>query len=1196
MIGRFDLFRRIGAGVSGAVYEAFDRKHQAKVALKLLHGRSGDPLARFKREFRALQSVRHPNIVSFGELFSDGDEWFFTMELLSGIDFRTFVRRAATFDELRLRHAVTQLADALTALHAVGIVHRDVKPANVAISIDGRATLLDFGVVKDETSVSRSSPEIVSFVGTPAYMAPEQISGDAGPPADCYAVGVMLYEALVGKLPFGGKVADVLHAKQIRAPLAPHVVDASVPRDLGELAIDLLAIEPEMRPTADEIVRRLNRSDRLTSSMPPSNRAQAFVGRTLELAELRAAYDVASNGATLAVLIEGESGIGKSTLVRQFGLEIRAHDESALVLSSRCRETEWIPYKAFDGLIEGLSRFMRSLGDADAAVLLPVRAALVAQVFPSLMQVGSVATAPVSRQSDVDAVHQRAKLFAAVRELLARVAQRYRLVLFIDDLQWADPDSMALLADVLRGPEAPALLLLATARGDAFDEDAMPKCLSDARRIRLGPMPPDDAQDLARKLATRSDATLLVDAGSIALEAAGHPLFIHELVCHAVASGDGTAALRLDDALAARIALLDAPARELLECVALAARPITRGVVARATSLEGNDTYRLANLLCAANLVKRSGAQAEKLEPFHDRVRQAVVRGLGPGRAVKRHRRIAAALESGEGRDTEALAYHWREAHKPDRAAKYAEEAAAEAERAFAFDQAAHLYRMALDLGAPTLERRLALLPKLGEALANGGRSVQASDAYRQAAADAIPSDAVMHLQKAADQLIRAGHTEEGLALALDVLEKLGVRAPASHWRAFASFLFWRCFFVVRGLAFRERSASEISARDLAKIDTAWSITSGLSTIDPIRGAYFQMRHLRMALHAGEPYRVVRAVALQIGYGAGPGAEAWIRSERTSARCSSLSERIGHPHGVALTRLAAGIASYLQGRFARSLELFDDAEQRLRACPGTWGEIARTRRFALSSLASLGRMRELRARVYAQIRDAREHGDMHALTNLRIGQPNLVWLMDDDVEAAGHELTTAMTDWSIPGFHLEQHYALVAWTNIDLYDGDPSRARARQLDAWPQLESSHLLRIPAVRAMAMSSRARTAIAMAARDRAASAPLLREAESLARRIARESLPFAAATSALLQAGIASVRQRTNEAIERVTFAECAFYDLDMRLHAAAARRWRGELVGYEDGRALVREADEWMAGEGIASPRRMAAMVAPGFAT
>src|SRR5207249_1508459 len=149
-----------------------------------------------------------------------GEEWFFTMELLEGSDFRSYVRPNEIKDDARIRSSMRQLAEALRALHVAGIVHRDVKPANVVVSGDGRATLLDFGVVKDPRSPSQSAPELVSFVGTPGYMAPEQISGDAGPAADCYAAGVMLYEALVGRLPFVGKVADVLQAKQLRAPVS----------------------------------------------------------------------------------------------------------------------------------------------------------------------------------------------------------------------------------------------------------------------------------------------------------------------------------------------------------------------------------------------------------------------------------------------------------------------------------------------------------------------------------------------------------------------------------------------------------------------------------------------------------------------------------------------------------------------------------------------------------------------------------------------------------------------------------------------------------------------------------------------------------------------------------------------------------------------------------------------------------------
>jgi hypothetical protein len=1179
-VERFELVRALGSGVSGTVYEAFDRKHQARVALKLLHGRSGDPLVRFKREFRVLQGLHHPNLVSFGELFSDGDEWFFTMELLAGADFRAYVRPHDERDDVRIRAALRQVAEALGALHAAGIVHRDVKPANVVLSYDGRATLLDFGVVKDPRSPSQSSPELVSFVGTPGYMAPEQISGDAAPPADCYAAGVMLYEALVGRLPFMGKVADVLQAKQLGPPEAPIAIDPTVPLDLNDLALDLLALDPSVRPTAEDIAGRLPRVR--TSSVPPSARARAFVGRAPERAALHLAADAVRAGEARVVILEGESGIGKTALARQAIAELRVADPRALVLEGRCRETEWIPYKAFDGPIEALAELMRSLSPAEAAVLLPLRASLVAQAFPALVRAAPTAFARARRASDVDLVRQRLLLFSAVRELFARVASRRTLVLFIDDLQWADADSFALLSEVTRGPDAPPMLVLATVR----EAGALPVTLR-AERLRVGPLEARDAAELARRLAARSDATAAIDPQAVAREADGHPLFVTELVAHAVRATPDARAPRLDDAIAARIALLDAHARELLECIALAARPATRAVLARATSLEGNDTYRLANELCAASLVRVCGEHADKLEPFHDRVRNAVLRALDEPRTIKRHRRIAAALEFGDERDAEALAYHWHAAKKSDRAAPYAEEAAAEAERAFAFDQAARHWRMALD--AVAADRREALLVRLGDALAHAGRSVEAAAAYGDAAA--IAREPEVHLQRAADQLLRAGRIEEGLALAYAVLARLGISAPSSPWIALASFLFWRCVFAARGLSFREQSAADVTPRTLAKIDTTWSLTSALGTIDPIRGAYFQMRHLRMALRAGEPYRVVRAAALQIGYSAGPGADAWLRNERFAARCTALSARIGDPHGVALTELASGIACYLQGRFARSIELLDDAERRLRACPGTWGEIVRARRFALSALACLGRMRELRSRVYVQLRDAREHGDLHAMTSLRIGHPNLVWLMEDDADAARAEIDEAMQTWSLRDFQLEHHYALLAATNVDLYAGDAERAHARQKGAWPRLRRSFLLRIPAARIVAASSRARTAIALAARGPSNTGALLAEAERLARSVAREPLPFAAPTSDLLRAAIAWLSGHTNEARVHAWKAEDGFRRLDMRLLAAAARRRRGELL---DDDALVHEADAWMRAEEISAPSRMTAMLAPGI--
>jgi hypothetical protein len=235
-------------------------------------------------------------------------------------------------------------------------------------------------------------------------------------------------------------------------------------------------------------------------------------------------------------------------------------------------------------------------------------------------------------------------------------------------------------------------------------------------------------------------------------------------------------------------------------------------------------------------------------------------------------------------------------------------------------------------------------------------------------------------------------------------------------------------------------------------------------------------------------------------------------------------------------------------------------------------------------------MRELRERLYAHLRDAREHGDLHAMTNLRIGQPNMVWLMEDDTELARGEIDRAMRDWRLPGFHIEHHYAMLARVNVALYAGDTEAARADVLRAWPGLERSYLMRIPAVRVQARAARARTAIALArSSDRARSAPLLDEAARLARSLTREPLPFAKALGELVHAGVLAARGKTRAASLRFAAAERACDSLELLLHSVAARRRRGEI---ERDDALVRDADVWMASESIDVPARFAAMLAP----
>jgi len=355
---RFEVVRRIGEGGMGVVYEALDLERHERVALKTILHHDADTIARVKHEFRALQDIHHPNLVTLRELVADADDVFFTMDLVEGVDLRAWVcgesrrggpsagataidvrpeadpdtivdltpggrtpasgvelrapRATRGFDESRLRDAFRQIALGLSALHAAGKIHRDVKPSNVKVTPEGRVVLLDFGLVFEVDSRQLTEGHVV---GTPAYMAPEQAStSTVGPAADWYAVGVMLYECLAGRRPFEGAADLVLSNKHFLEPVAPSALADGVPSDLEQLCLALLRVEPLARPTGDEILTRLHAR---TSARPTLGDAP-FVGRDDELETLRRAFDDVAGGATVAVTLHGESGVGKSCLVRRF--------------------------------------------------------------------------------------------------------------------------------------------------------------------------------------------------------------------------------------------------------------------------------------------------------------------------------------------------------------------------------------------------------------------------------------------------------------------------------------------------------------------------------------------------------------------------------------------------------------------------------------------------------------------------------------------------------------------------------------------------------------------------------------------------------------------------------------------------------------------------------------------------------------
>jgi hypothetical protein len=1227
---RFRVLRRIGAGGMGVVYEAEDVEHGRRVALKTLKHTDSDTLYRLKQEFRTLADLSHPNLVALHELVV-GEQCFFTMELLQGTDVVRYVRaesprapgsetdrdvtRDATVvssrgssveratpagassevpcDETRLRAVLAQLVHGLVALHAAGKIHRDVKPSNVLVTDEGRVVLVDFGLVTPAEPTERDS-FAGHVVGTVSYMAPEQCRGDPRltPAVDFYAVGVVLYEALTGVVPFVGPTARVLALKQQEEPIPPREMSPRVAPDLDALCVDLLARDPARRPGAEEILRRLGVAVDVTAAVPARSRvASPLAGRDDELARLEDGLAAAARGPAAAAMVRGASGIGKSALCQRFLDEARRRHRDLVALQGRCYERETVPYQAMDSLIDHLSHYWLGLSVKDAGTLLPREAALLARLFPVLGRVPCVAEAPRAREI-ADPQEQRTRAFAALREVLQRIGERHPLVLLLDDMQWVDANTLAVLADLMRPPDPPRLLLVLSTRPEGSEalEEVVRRMDASAATIDLPPLAERAATELAGLLLGADGAAR---AAEVAREAGGNPFFIGELVQYLqTVDRASLRSVRLDDVIAQRIAQLSETGRRLLELVALAGEPITRRALGSALGGAAGELAGEAVTLGRLRFIRTAGAPGDdRVEPYHDRVRDAATASLSEETRRAHHRALALAYRSDVS--DEQLARHWHGAGEDARAAEHARKAADEAMARFDFDRAAGLYAMALRMGGPPEAQRRELLTSQGEALASAGRPREAAQALVGATEGAEPARRIELRRRSAEELLRGGYLEEGLASIQAVLTDFGLRLAPTSLRALVSALLRRAWLRLRGLAWRARSVSDIRPSDLVKLDVFHSVAIGLGFVDIIRGFDYQVRGLLFALRLGEPGRVARALAVEAAYLVGVGQ--LTRARRSLVLAKRAAAQSGSPYATALAELAQGIVDYFAGHTWRlALDELVHAEQLFLAQGRAGWEVDTAQHHQSFALLYLGELLELGRRVPGYVREAERRGDQFASVSLRT-RMNLIWLARDEVARADEELESALAAW-LPeekGFLVQHYWALLSRGETCLYRGAADAGAARIERGLPGLRRAMLMRVPFIRIELGQLRGRLALARAATAGAAS-PHVVEARGRARALDREQLPLARWYAALLSAGAANLEGRVDEARELLQRALAWLDGSETRLYAAAARRRLGETLGGDAGRALCAEADAWYAGQGVKDPARMTAMLVPGW--
>jgi DNA-binding CsgD family transcriptional regulator/tetratricopeptide (TPR) repeat protein/predicted Ser/Thr protein kinase len=754
---RYQLGEELGRGGMGIIYQAEDTLLHRAVAVKILSGEiTAEGRRQLQREAQAAASLNHPNIVSIFDAGEMNGLPFIVMELVTGATLDG--QKPAGLDQTI--QIALQICAALDHAHAKGIVHRDLKPENIILTDNNQVKILDFGLARRAAS-RLSDPR--SIAGSVFYLAPEQALGEEiDGRADLYSLGVILFELITGHLPFSGEDSLSVISQHLYAPVVAPSTFRVEAAPIEPVILRLLAKNPRERyDTAGQVMEALQSVSGAAVDARQAEPAQAvtllnqlargrLVGRRGEMNQLRELWARARQGHGHLALVSGEPGIGKTRLANE--LVIYAQLSGAMILRGGCYEYEaTTPYLPF---VEAVREWVHLQPAEVIRSLMGDTASELARLAPEIVS----KLGPLPPNLPLPPGEERLRLFDHATRFLQNLAKSSGLLLFIDDLHWADQGTLSLLSYALRNLRSDRVIILAAYREIELDrKHPLAAALVEWNRERLATRVSLERftfDETAALLATLFGQETISEDLTVAMyaETEGNPFFIEEVVKALIEQGQifrennqwerkAVSELAIPqsvkEAIGRRLNRLTETCLDVLHAAAALGKEFDFNELAAIQLLNEDRLLDALDEASTAQLIKAKDGEAFLFT--HDKIREVLYEEINPIRRKRLHQRIGEALEKrsqlGNQAYIQELAHHFTESGDMVRSLKYSILAAEEASRMFALDDALQYYEIAHE-AAESLNQtgQLAAIHKaIGEIHSQRGQVNQSVDYFQRA-------------------------------------------------------------------------------------------------------------------------------------------------------------------------------------------------------------------------------------------------------------------------------------------------------------------------------------------------------------------------------------------------------------------------------------------------------------------------------